>query len=60
MNQNILFLRFKIWCTLAIFFGALDLVFFLVVRGVAQQFPSDLWHEGKIILLEGDTFERQR
>lgn len=21
----------------------------------AQQFPSDLWHEGKIVLLEGDT-----
>lgn len=24
---------------------------------IAQQFPSDLWHEGKIVLLEGDTLK---
>ena len=33
------------------------LLFFLSVPVVAQQFPSDLWHEGKIILLEGDTLK---
>lgn len=31
-------------------------LFFLTAPGAhAQQFPSDLWHEGKIVLLEGDT-----
>ena len=24
-------------------------------KAFAQKFPSDLWHEGKIVLLEGDT-----
>src|SRR5688572_5875737 len=28
---------------------------FAVTSISAQQFPSDLWHEGKIVLLEGDT-----
>lgn len=31
-------------------------LFFLMSQQVeAQQFPSDLWHDGKIVLLEGDT-----
>lgn len=34
--------------------GALFFIFF-VVTAYAQQFPSDLWHEGKIVLEEGDT-----
>ncbi|HEX6227270.1 MAG TPA: hypothetical protein VFZ52_22795 [Chryseolinea sp.] len=29
----------------------------LALPSVAQQFPSDLWHEGKIVLLEGDTLK---
>ena len=33
-------------------------ILFLIARpGLAQQFPSDLWHEGKIVLLEGDTLK---
>ncbi len=32
-------------------------LFFLLsaLNGSAQQWPSDFWHEGKIVLLEGDT-----
>jgi hypothetical protein len=33
------------------------ILFCLVLQAPAQQFPSDLWHEGKIILLEGDTLK---
>lgn len=36
-------------------FSTLALLFFLGSNANAQQFPSDLWHEGKIVLLEGDT-----
>jgi hypothetical protein len=32
-------------------------VFFVIIPAVAQQWPSDLWHEGKIVLLEGDTLK---
>lgn len=34
-----------------------SLCFLLVAatETLAQKFPSDLWHEGKIVLLEGDT-----
>jgi hypothetical protein len=39
------------------FLSVFTLLFFLSVPVVAQQFPSDLWHEGKIILLEGDTLK---
>ena len=28
---------------------------FFSLNGFAQKFPSDLWHEGKLVLLEGDT-----
>ncbi|WP_276374705.1 hypothetical protein [Chryseolinea sp. H1M3-3] len=37
------------------FFGIMALLFFPPKQIHAQQFPSDLWHEGKIVLLEGDT-----
>jgi hypothetical protein len=57
MNQNILFLRIKNLVCAGNLFGALALFFFLSFSVVAQQFPSDLWHEGKIILLEGDTLK---
>jgi hypothetical protein len=29
----------------------------LSLTASAQQFPSDLWHDGKIVLLEGDTLK---
>ena len=57
MNQNILFLKFRNLVCAGNFFGAVILFFFLSFSVVAQQFPSDLWHEGKIILLEGDTLK---
>jgi len=57
MNQNISFLKFRNLVCAGNFFGALILFFFLSLSVVAQQFPSDLWHEGKIILLEGDTLK---
>ena len=57
MNENILFLKFRNLVYAGNFFGALILFFFLSFAVVAQQFPSDLWHEGKIILLEGDTLK---
>jgi hypothetical protein len=37
------------------FFSVLMLLFFMTLQVHGQQFPSDLWHDGKIILLEGDT-----
>ncbi|HZI25559.1 MAG TPA: hypothetical protein VFD46_10790 [Chryseolinea sp.] len=36
-------------------FGIVTLLLMLTVYAGAQTFPSDLWHEGKIVLLEGDT-----
>jgi len=57
MNENILFLKFRNLICAGNFFGAPILFFFLSFSVVAQQFPSDLWHEGKIILLEGDTLK---
>ncbi len=30
-------------------------LFFSSVSVYGQQFPSDLWHDGKVVLLEGDT-----
>lgn len=27
------------------------------IDAIAQQWPSDLWHEGKIVLVEGDTLK---
>jgi hypothetical protein len=35
--------------------AALVILFYSFQDAVAQKFPSDLWHEGKIVLLEGDT-----
>src|SRR5687767_2794932 len=37
------------------FFISIFLLSFLSLIAEAQQFPSDLWHDGKIVLLEGDT-----
>lgn len=33
----------------------ISLCLFVLTNASAQKFPSDLWHEGKIVLLEGDT-----
>jgi hypothetical protein len=57
MNQNVLFLSVKNLLCAGRFFGASIVFFFLSFSLLAQQFPSDLWHEGKIILLEGDTLK---
>ena len=35
--------------------GWASLLFFCVSAAGAQQFPSDFWHEGKIVLESGDT-----
>ena len=55
MNLNILFPGIKKNACIGGLFGAGILFFFLSMQAIGQQFPSDLWHEGKIILLEGDT-----
>ena len=34
---------------------AVILFLILTLRVEAQKFPSDLWHDGRIVLLEGDT-----
>jgi hypothetical protein len=57
MRQDILFLSIKNMLHTGNFSSAFVLLFFLSAPVVAQQFPSDLWHEGKIILLEGDTLK---
>ena len=57
MKQNILFLTIKSMLYTGNFSSVFVLLFFLSVTVEAQQFPSDLWHEGKIILLEGDTLK---
>lgn len=36
-------------------FWVVMLCLFVNGSAVAQQFPSDFWHEGKVVLLEGDT-----
>jgi hypothetical protein len=36
-------------------FSIVTLLLMVTVYAGAQTFPSDLWHEGKIVLLEGDT-----
>ena len=57
MKQNFLFLSIKNMLYTGNFSSVFVLLFFLSVPVVAQQFPSDLWHEGKIVLLEGDTLK---
>lgn len=47
-------MRWKTKRYLGAFFG-LVLVFGVSIAIQAQQFPSDYWHEGKVVLLEGDT-----
>ena len=39
---------------MAVITTALVILFFCQ-NALAQKFPSDLWHEGKIVLVEGDT-----
>ena len=31
----------------------------IVLRGYSQEFPSDFWHRGKIVLVSGDTISAQ-
>ena len=57
MNDNIFFLKVKDLVRADNLFSAAALFFFFSFSVAAQQFPSDLWHEGKIILLEGDTLK---
>jgi hypothetical protein len=56
MSRNI-FLSFKNIRYAGKLLGVWGILFFLALPALAQQFPSDLWHEGKIILLEGDTLK---
>src|SRR5262245_58620833 len=35
--------------------GILGILLLLSLTAFSQQFPSELWHEGKIVLEEGDT-----
>jgi hypothetical protein len=39
------------------FIAVLPLVLFSQVLSAQQTFPSDVWHEGRIVLLEGDTLK---
>jgi hypothetical protein len=57
MKQNFLFLGTKNMLYAGYIFSVFTLLFLFSIPVVAQQFPSDLWHEGKIILLEGDTLK---
>ena len=42
------------------FFVTLVILFFSLGHGLAQKFPSELWHDGKIVLLDGaDTLVGQ-
>jgi hypothetical protein len=39
-------------------FRILFFIYFLIAyAGQAQQWPSELWHDGKVVLLEGDTLK---
>lgn len=42
-------------CSSLVRSALLVLLIFFCADAAAQKFPSDLWHEGKIVLLEGDT-----
>jgi hypothetical protein len=55
MIGNILIQKFYDKAVAESRFCIFALLLLLSLQGAAQQFPSDLWHEGKIILLEGDT-----
>jgi hypothetical protein len=58
MNGTFLFRTIKNTTRVGIMF-LLGLFMLIALSPVAtaQQFPSDLWHEGKIVLLEGDTLK---
>ena len=47
-------MRWKVKGFPGIFLGVV-FVFVVSIALHAQQFPSDYWHEGKVVLLEGDT-----
>lgn len=55
MRDCILFWNAKNTATLLLLWSGVTLFFFVPMDSNGQQFPSDLWHEGKIVLLEGDT-----
>lgn len=54
MKRIISCMQWKTKRHLGAFFG-LVLAFGVSMATQAQQFPSDYWHEGKVVLLEGDT-----
>lgn len=54
MSDDFRHIKLKSRADAAAIFSVLVL-FFLAQETRGQQFPSDLWHEGKIVLLEGDT-----
>jgi hypothetical protein len=37
------------------FLGAVFFILLFTGSSYAQQFPSDFWHEGRVVLVEGDT-----
>lgn len=55
MNRSTTFQKDQGSGKAGIAFSMSALFFFLALHVEAQQFPSDLWHDGKIVLLEGDT-----
>ena len=58
MNGTFLFLNIQNTTRAGItFLLGLFMLIALSTVAIAQQFPSDLWHEGKIVLLEGDTLK---
>ena len=58
MNGTFLFLNIQNTTRTGItFLLGLFMLIALSTVAIAQQFPSDLWHEGKIVLLEGDTLK---
>lgn len=42
-----------------LFFTLLIIAVLFFSRANAQNFPSELWHEGKVVLIEGDTVKGQ-
>ena len=57
MNRNVLFQNFQRIISAGNAFLAGLTLLVITLSASAQQFPSDLWHDGKIVLLEGDTLK---
>jgi len=57
MNGNFLFQKLTSLARVGKTFLMGLSLFVLLLPANAQQFPSDLWHEGRIVLLEGDTLK---